>query len=121
MLDHEELKGLIGRDALDRDGKSIGYLEHVFSNAETGAPEWVGVLAGTFRQHHVLVPLEGAEKVGGSLRVAWPKDLVKEAPRYDKEEPASVGGTERVRISAAMERDARAHYGLEVPVGAGTA
>ena len=121
MLEEADLKALIGRDVEDRDGKSIGYLEHVFSNAETGVPEWAGVLAGTFRQHHVLVPLEGAEKAGGSLRVAYAKDQVKDAPRYDKEEPASVGGTERVRISAAMDREARAHYGLDVPVGAGSA
>ena len=121
MLDHAELKGLMGRDVLDRDGKSIGYLEHVFSNAETGVPEWAGVLAGTFRQHHVLVPLEGAEKAGTNLRVAWLKDDVKGAPRYDKEEPRSVGGTERVRISASMDREARAHYGLDVPVAAGSA
>ena len=121
MLDEADLTALIGHDVEDRDGKSIGYLEHVFSNAETGTPEWAGVLAGTFRQHHVLVPLEGAERVGGSLRVAWPKDRVKDAPRYDREEPGSVAGTERVRISASMDRDARAHYGLEVPAGAGSA
>jgi len=69
----------------------------------------------------VLVPLDRAEKAGRSLRVAWPKDQVKDAPRYDKEELGSVAGTERVRISASMDRGARAHYGLEVPVGAGSA
>jgi len=121
MLDEADLKALIGRDVEDRDGKSIGYLEHVFSNAETGAPEWAGVLTGTFRQHHVLVPLDGAEKAGLGLRVACAKDQVKNAPRYDKEEPGSVGGTERVRISASTDREARVHYGLDVPVGAGSA
>jgi len=121
MLDEADLKALIGHDVEDRDGRSIGYLEHVFSHAETGVPEWAGVLIGTFRHHHVLVPLEGVEKADGGLRVACTKDQVKDAPRYDKEEPGSVGGTERVRISASMDREARAHYGLEASVGAGSA
>ena len=54
MLSESDLRELIGRDVLDREGKSIGNLETFFNDKETGVPEWVGVFTGTFRHHHFL-------------------------------------------------------------------
>jgi hypothetical protein len=104
MLNETELLELMGRDVLDRDGKTIGQAECFFNDKETGRPEWVGVFTGTFRQHHYLVPVEGAVRENGEIRVPWTKEQVQGAPDYGNPESA---------IPEAMERDAYRHYGLE--------
>jgi sporulation protein YlmC with PRC-barrel domain len=49
MLEEAELQSLMGFDVVDRDGKSVGNLEFIFNDADTGRPEWLGVLGGPFR------------------------------------------------------------------------
>jgi sporulation protein YlmC with PRC-barrel domain len=104
MLTESEFKELITREVIDRDGKSVGYIETIFNDRETGAPEWIGVFTGTFRHHHCLVPVKGVEKEGTTVRIPWTKEEVHGAPDYGK--PEGV-------ISEAMERRAYSHYGLE--------
>ena len=38
MLTETELRDLLGRDVLDREGKSIGNLETFFRDTDTGSP-----------------------------------------------------------------------------------
>jgi|Tabmets5t2r1_1033131.scaffolds.fasta_scaffold32776_1 sporulation protein YlmC with PRC-barrel domain len=104
MLTESELRTLLSRDVLDKDGKSLGNIETFFNDRNTGTPEWIGVFSGTFRQHHRLVPVRGAESEGNAVRVPWTKEQVESAPDYGKPE----GG-----ISEEMEREAYRHYGLE--------
>jgi sporulation protein YlmC with PRC-barrel domain len=107
MLNETELQDLMGRDVLDRDGKTIGQVECFYNDKETGRPEWIGVFTGTFRTHHFLVPVEGATREATGLRVPWPKEQVHAAPDYGKpDEP----------ISEEMEREAYRHYGLRSAV-----
>lgn len=116
MLDESQLRLLVGHDVADRDGKPIGYLDTIFEDRDTGRPEWIGVLTGVIRHHHVLVPVQGAEQTNGTLKVPWPKDVVTGAPTYDKEDHRGgilgMGGY-RLAISDDKERQAYAHYGLE--------
>jgi sporulation protein YlmC with PRC-barrel domain len=114
-LDEEELRSLVGHDVVDADGRSIGYVEYIFTDRETRAPEWIGVITGTFRHHHVLVPVAGATRSGTSLRVPWRKEQVKRAPSYDKDEKGGLLGLAqyRLEISPEKERRAYAHYGIE--------
>jgi hypothetical protein len=118
MLDEHELQGLLGHDVVDETGKSVGYLADVFNDADMREPEWLGVLTGTIRQHHVLVPVTGAERRGSSLRVPWPKDRVKHAPTYDREDRRGLLGLGEYRLSISKEKEDRAyaHYSL-TPVG----
>jgi hypothetical protein len=104
MLEESELRVLVSKDVVDRDAKSVGYVECFFNDRDTGKPEWIGVLTGKLRHHHVLVPVSGAEKVDGSLRVPWTKEQVEGAPDYGAPEEA---------ISDELEREAYRHYGLE--------
>jgi PRC-barrel domain len=104
MLSESDLRELIGRDVLDSEGKSIGNLETFFNDKDSGVPEWIGVFTGTFRHHHLLVPVRGAEREGTALRLQWTKDQVHSAPDYGKPDKA---------ISEEMEREAYRHYGLE--------
>jgi hypothetical protein len=104
MLSESDLRNLIGRDVLDREGKSIGNLETFFKDRESGIPEWVGVFTGTFRHHHFLVPVRGAEREGTALRLPWTREQVESAPDYGKPDKG---------ISDELEREAYRHYGLE--------
>lgn len=107
MLDETQLRDLLGRDVVDSDGKSIGNLETYFADRSTGRPEWLGVFAGTFRQHHFLVPAEGAVSEGTAVRIPWTKEQVKDAPEYRDPEES---------ISEELERDAYRHFGLQPAV-----
>ena len=107
MLEETRLRELMGRDVIDSDGKSIGNLETFFADRNTGRPEWLGVFTGTFRQHHYLVPVEGAEVDGSAIRVPWTKDQVTSAPDYRDPETS---------IPEELEREAYAHYGLQPAV-----
>lgn len=121
MLEEHELQQLIGYDVVDENGKSVGNVELIFNDDETGRPEWVGVLSGTFRQYRVLVPAAGAEKHGPSLRLPWAKERIKRAPRYDQEDRGGLLGLGgyQTTISKEKERDAYAYYGLEQPAATG--
>ena len=107
MLNESELRALLSRDVLDREGKSVGNFETFFNDRQTGKPEWIGVFTGTFRQHHYLVPVRGAESDGTALRVPWTKEQVHGAPDYRDPETT---------ISEEMEREAYRHYGVEPAV-----
>jgi sporulation protein YlmC with PRC-barrel domain len=109
MVEEAELRSLMGFDIVDRDGRSVGNLEFVFNDANTGRPEWLGVFGGTFRHYYKLVPVEGVEREETRLRVPWPKEQVKSAPDY--------GGARAV--SDELERETYSHYGLEAPATAG--
>ena len=109
MLEEAELRSLTGYDVVDRDGKSVGNLEFVFNDADTGRPEWIGVFGGTLRHYHLLVPVEGVEREQTRLRVPWTKEQVKSAPDY--------GGARSV--SDELERETYRHYGLESPATTG--
>ncbi len=104
MLTETELRELLGRDVLDREGKSLGNLETFFKDRGTGQPEWLGVFSGLVRSHHRVIPVRGAERDGTAIRVRWTKDEVARAPEY--EDPDGP-------ISEELEDRAYRHYGVE--------
>jgi hypothetical protein len=114
MLDELELRRLLGHDVVDEAGRSVGYVADVFNDRAMQRPEWIGVLTGTFRQHHVLVPAAGAERAGSSLRVPWPKSWIKQAPAYGKDDRRGLLGLGEYRVAITREKEeqACAHYGL---------
>ena len=104
MLTEAELRELLGRDVLDREGKTVGNLETFFRDRETGQPEWLGVFSGLIRSHHRLVPSRGAERAGTAIHVPWTKDEVGHAPEYDDPDRP---------IAQELEDRAYRHYGLD--------
>lgn len=115
MLGEHELRDLAGHDVVDRDGKSVGYVDQIFNDDRTGEPEWIGVITGTFRHHFHLVPVSGVGKGNGALRVPWTKSRVNHAPEYGRGDKRGILGLGDYRpaISEAKEREAYAHYGLK--------
>jgi sporulation protein YlmC with PRC-barrel domain len=104
MLTDFEMQKLVTLEVVDHEGKSLGYVECLFTDRETGRPEWLGVMTGKVRHHHVLVPVAHVERTNGRVAVPWPKEQVEAAPDYGKPEHP---------ISEEMEREAYRHYGLE--------
>jgi sporulation protein YlmC with PRC-barrel domain len=104
MVDESELRAMLSREVLDPEGKSVGYVETVFKDRETGKIEWLGVMTGTWRHHHRLVPATDVESSGTTVTVPWSKEQVEKAPEY--EDPDSP-------ISEELEREAYRHYGRE--------
>jgi ribosomal 30S subunit maturation factor RimM len=113
-MDENELRKLIGYNVVDEEGKSIGNVEFLFNDDETGQADWIGLVAGTFRRRHLLVPAAGAELDGVSLKVPWPKQRIEDAPTYGESDHRGVLGLSdyRTAISEEKERLASAHYGL---------
>jgi hypothetical protein len=114
MLEESQVRALVGRHVADRRGRPIGSVETIFDDRSSGRPEWIGVLTGIFRHHHVLVPVAGVERDRERVLVPWPKETVQRAPTYDKRERSSMLGLGEYRIGISEEkrRAASAHYGI---------
>ena len=102
--------GWIGRDAYDADGDKIGEITDIYSDDETGRPEWVAVKTGLFGTKHSFVPIHGSSvyrgeggEEGGDLQVAFDKDMVKDAPRFDDDE----------HLDPDQERELWSYYGYD--------
>ena len=107
MLDQTTIRDLVGLDVVDSTGKSIGNVEFVFNDEETGEPEWLGVISGTFRQQRVLVPVEGA--TGQGLRCRFPgRRSASVAHRGTaKKIGAASSASEAIRSASRRRRSAR--------------
>jgi len=91
-----------GQTVYDSTGSKIGKIEDIFVDDDTQQPEWIGVdTGGIFGSKHVLVPIEGAEPDRDGLKVAYTKDLVKDAPDIGEDE-----------IPIDREEELYEHYGL---------
>ena len=106
-VDASDIQALVSREVVDQNGKSVGYVETVFKDRETGQPEWLGVMTGTWRHHHPSSPPRSVEMVGATIAVPWSKEQVENAPEYEDPDRA---------ISEELERDAYRHYGREPAV-----
>jgi hypothetical protein len=83
----EEIARLDGREVLDANGESVGYVDVMFADDGTGEPEWLGVWNGVWHtKPRVLVPVEGIRMEGDRVRVPWTKDQIEGAPSYDEED-----------------------------------
>jgi uncharacterized protein (TIGR02271 family) len=93
----------IGHDAYDRNGDKVGGIDQIFYDDATGRPEWVAVRTGWFGTNVTLAPIAGSTTGdGGSLRLAYDKDLIKDAPNFDIDD----------HLGADEERALYAHYGF---------
>jgi uncharacterized protein (TIGR02271 family) len=91
-----------GRVAIGADGGKVGTIDELYTDSDTGAPEWATVSTGLFGTKVSFIPLQGAAPEGESVRVQVSKGQVKEAPRVDPDGELS------------QEEEARLydHYGM---------
>lgn len=113
-----EIARLNGREVLDANGESVGYVDVMFADDGTGEPEWLGVWNGVWHtKPRVLVPVEGIRMEGDRVRVPWTKDQIEAAPSYDEEDNRGLfsDDPDALGISRDKERIAYEHYGLTAP------
>ena len=110
-LTFERLSALQGHDVFGVNGVKLGTLENIYVDDSSGSPEWLEVQSGMIRKHHSFVPVNGLVEQDETVRVAYPKEVIDEAPS-----PQSDGAG---RLSAEQE-DALsryyAPYGFHPPV-----
>jgi hypothetical protein len=113
---NEQLRDLVGHEARDSEGDSVGYVDVVFNDDETGAPEWMGVWNGFPGGKRHLVPLQGITRDRDEIVLPWTKGQVESAPTYDEEDERGVLADDSpFGISQEKEDEAFRHYGLDAP------
>jgi uncharacterized protein (TIGR02271 family) len=85
VLGQDQIDNMIGRDVYGSDGGKIGTAVQVYTDDETGKPEWVTVRTGLFGTKESFVPLADASLSGDSITVPYDKAFVKDAPTIDEE------------------------------------
>jgi hypothetical protein len=102
--------GWIGRNAYDSAGEKIGEITDIFYDDRTGRPEWVTIKTGLFKGN-TFVPIHGSQLHDGgdeddedSLRLAFTKDVVKDAPRVDADSD---------HLSPTEEQELWSYYGYD--------
>jgi uncharacterized protein (TIGR02271 family) len=91
------------RQVIGSDGEKIGKVDEIYVDEATGRPEWLSVNTGLFGMKSSFVPLQGARPDGESVRVAYTKDEVNDAPGVSPDEA----------LSDREEQELWSHYGLE--------
>jgi hypothetical protein len=115
--DYTQLKTLSGHEVVAADGEKLGYIDLIFRDTDTGAPEWLGIWDGLpDTKPRVLVPIRGIEVEEDVVRVPWPADVVRGAPQYEAPHDLVIGGDDVVEITPETERTAYEHYGVEPAV-----
>ena len=89
-----------GRTVVDRDGEKIGTLREIYLD-EQDRPSWASVHTGLFGLRETFVPLRDVEPVDDSLRVAYPREQVEQAPSIEPD----------VQLSDDEEDRLYQHYG----------
>jgi uncharacterized protein (TIGR02271 family) len=81
MINANNVNDLIGATVYGSDDDKIGTVGQVYVDPDTQAPLWVTVKTGLFGSSESFVPVEHASYEGGTVRVAYEKSFVKDAPR----------------------------------------
>lgn len=103
MATNREVDDLLHATAFDANGDKLGSISEVFINDSSGQPDFVEINHGLFGMGPSLVPLRGHTLDGDDLRLAFPKDRIKDAPSIDAD----------ANITREMQTEIYRHYGLE--------
>lgn len=79
----EQIAAMRGAPVVSSDGEQIGKVEEIYTDDETGRPEWIGLGTGFLGTKRVLVPVETASFNEDGVTVPYTKDHVKGAPDID--------------------------------------
>jgi len=92
-----------GGNVIDQDGKKIGTIGQVYLDDQGGEPAWITANTGFFGSGESFAPLADATVEGDDVRVAYSKDMVKDAPHSDDADG---------HLSEAQEADLYEYYSL---------
>lgn len=102
MITNAQVERMIGADALDANDDRIGEVSQVYLDESSDHPTWVSVRLGLLSGAEVLVPLDDAEWDDRVLHVTVDRDVAREAPRKEMDEPLTAIEQERLYT----------HYGI---------
>ncbi|KQB84691.1 DUF2382 domain-containing protein [Corynebacterium oculi] len=102
MSTKKNIADLFDATAYDNAGDKLGSIKEVFLDDNTGKPTFVEVSHGLFGLNSSLVPLRGATFEGEELRLAFAKDLIKDAPDFGSD--TALTTTDQSRLNE--------HYGV---------
>jgi len=85
MTDKRNIQDLLNATAFDAQGEKLGKINNLFVDDKTGQPTFIEVNHGLFGMSSSLVPLRGHRLNGDELKLAFDKDLIKDAPDIDFE------------------------------------
>ena len=91
MIDTQHIDRIEGSTAYDAAGEKVGRVGQLYLDDQSGTPSWITVATGFFGTAETFVPLEGASFDGEDLRLAYSKDTIKNAPRFDTDEHLDQG------------------------------
>ena len=107
MITQDQLRGVVGATAYDRDGDKIGKVGQVYYDDATDQPTWVTVNTGFFGTQESFVPVSGAELTGDRVTLAYDKATVKDAPKI----------AEDGHLSPQEEQQLYRYYGVDYGTG----
>lgn len=81
-----EAQGWKGFKLDDLGGATVGKIEGVYVDEQSGAPEWLLARMGRFG-HHCLVPARDAVGAAGHVWVPYSRDQIRKAPRVEAGQP----------------------------------
>ncbi|AJF69291.1 DUF2382 domain-containing protein [Streptomyces vietnamensis] len=100
MIAKEQIPTVLDHPVYDTEGKKVGEARHVFVDDATGRPAWVTVKTGLFGTSESFVPIKDASMVDDHLKVPYPKDRIKDAPRVDVDRGGHLDAGEEQRLYA---------------------
>ncbi len=86
---NRNISDLTHATAHDSNGEKLGSIKEVYINDTTGQPDFVEVAHGLFGRSSSIVPLRGHRLDGDNLQLAFPKNLIKDAPDIRDDEHLS--------------------------------
>lgn len=109
MFDADDLRDWRGQHVVDESRRRIGTLEAVYFDTASETPAFASVQVGMVgRRRLTFAPLEGARVAPSYVRVMVDRKQVRGAPTIDTDG----------ELTAQMEAEVYAHYGLEHRTGA---
>jgi hypothetical protein len=97
----ERIERFRGSSVIDPEGRRIGYLEEIYYDRETHAPEWLGVATGFLGTRLAIAPVSGAAALHEGLQLGYARDRVMAAPGLCDDD-----------LDEATENELTDHYGL---------
>lgn len=88
-MTRHNIHDLTNATAYDSKGDKLGSVKEVYINDTTGQPDFAEVGHGLFGLQSSIVPLRGHTLQGDHLTLAFPKDLIKDAPDIKHDEHLS--------------------------------
>lgn len=108
MFEAENIRDWRDHDVVDAEGSKIGSLESIYVDTTTDQPAFAAITIGLpTRKRITFVPLDKAVVAPRYLKVAWPRQLVKDAPSIDTDG----------ELLAEEEKSIFDHYNLDYSTG----